>query len=109
LRCNTSSLVKTTVKEIIPFSEDGKTTATREEHQLVTDSQSGQDSLGNQENVTITPNSGGYQINFPAIRMVGKLWVIDSLGNMIVNPIDKTEEAFVLPIVPADPSECPQP
>ncbi len=103
-------LVKTTLRRIIPFSEDGKTTATLEEHQLATDkdSQSGNDRLGTQENVTITPNSEGYQINIPATRMVGKVWAIDSHGYYEI-PIDETQDADVWSIVPADPGECGQP
>lgn len=105
IRCELkSSQGLTYLKEYIPFSENGKTTALREEHFI--GEVSGEDLAGLQYNVTITPNSKGYQINFPSSRVYGILWAIDSFGHKFNLYLEKTVEKLVFPIVPAESVEC---
>jgi hypothetical protein len=85
----------------IPFSEDGKSTATVEEHASV--------DLGTvygigTGNVTITPNSGGYQINFEAYTIT---YTTCALSDCMTSRVLK--QGWVLNIIPADPGQCYNP
>jgi hypothetical protein len=88
------------VREYIPWSEDGKATAMREEHSN-TQNITGLDLYGIHD-ITITPNSGGYQIFFPAPHMIGIWWKPDGIV-----PVDQFKGDWVMNIVPADPGDCP--
>jgi hypothetical protein len=87
----------------VPFSEDGNTTATHNEHTTLPSSQLVGDWNGTPK-VTITPISGGYRMDFGPDHMTGS-WC--ALGQC--QPVDLIKKAWGTTIVPADPGECPPP
>jgi hypothetical protein len=85
----------------ILFSEDGKSTATVEEH---ASSELGTVYGIGTGNVTITPNSGGYQINFEAYTIT---YTTCAPPGCMTSRVLK--QAWVLNIIPADPGQCHNP
>jgi hypothetical protein len=85
----------------IPFSADGKAIATVEEHATAGPATSYAIGTGN---VTITPNSGGYQINFEAYNITVTTCAPDGC---VTTQVPKP--AWINNIIPADPGQCPQP
>jgi hypothetical protein len=88
--------------EKIPFSEDGKATYTREDHVRGKDG-STIDLVGT-GNVTITPATGGYRMDFGTDHTTGT-----SCGLGQCQSVDLVKKGWATNIVPADPGECPQP
>lgn len=87
----------------VPFSEDGNTTATHNEHTTLPSAQAIGDWNGTPK-VTITPISGGYRMDFGPDHMTGTSCALGQCQN-----VDTVKKAWGTTIVPADPGECPQP
>jgi hypothetical protein len=90
-------------RDIIPWSKDGNATNMHEELTAIPSTTYYSSARGITK-VTITPNGIGYQINFPATRVVGRAWTIKPKWS---NPINIVHPKWVLNIVPAEPGECP--
>ncbi len=87
----------------IPFSEDGNTTATYNEH--ITGSGGMVGDYNGTLKVTIVQVPGGYRMDFGSFRVTGKTCV-PGVGCV---PSDKVLNAWSANVVPADPGQCPQP
>ncbi|HCC79262.1 MAG: hypothetical protein A2X25_15545 [Chloroflexi bacterium GWB2_49_20] len=88
----------------IPFSADGNTTATQNEH-LTLPSVGMVGDYNGTPKVTIIPVPGGYRMDFGSFRMTGSTCV----ANNPCQPYDNVKNAWTANIIPADPGQCPNP
>jgi hypothetical protein len=87
----------------VPFSEDGNTTASHNEHTTLPSANAVGDWNGTPK-VTIVPVPGGYRMDFGPEHMTGTF-----CAKGICQPVDLDKKAWNTNIVPADPGECSQP
>jgi hypothetical protein len=88
----------------IPFSEDGKAIATYEEHAIVGPVTTSVIGTGS---VSITINSGGYQMDFDAYKITSTVCGAGLGLGCKTSVVPKP--AWVINIIPADPGQCPRP
>ena len=108
LRINPTNGTTMSIRALIPFSNDGKTTsAYLEAHDP---SVVGFDAFGTSK-VTFTSTAWGYQMEIASAQMVGRAWS-PGLNDMEFNPVWGVEVdpgMQVFEIEPAQPGECSQP
>ena len=99
---NTAQGGTSSVTITIPFSADGNTTATQNEHVTLPISEMVGDYNGAPK-VTITQIPGGYRMDFASFRMTGSTCAL----NNPCQDYDAFKNAWSTNIVPADPGQCP--